>query len=591
MLLEVGCILCFVQISTQSHGAFLSIPGVLLLALAMLHHRGDARAVLAEPLLIFWPKSHSRLGLSRHQATATTHFLTACMLKGTCCAAFWWLASQSGLVKDYDGDPCPSALRNTSCEIYPAESRCVLQFVNMDVDPWDVVVSRSTLTEMYEHEDSECRQACEGCSPYLIWSGNWLSRSCENDCSYLCCQCIHCWTSSTLPSWIKPSCANGSFMPFAPVDKWILYWRDQKGNLERSLPESSYEQKASSYFSSSAWYFENSQLSQLAICALTYDAEEFTLKAWHAVMLVTQWLPSMMLIAWLVLALAVPHVLHLQTSWHMLGSAPADASAIDRITSKAERLRRDIAQGRHRPEAKDKAAAYIDLGFFLLDYFSDVNCLLQLTFEGQYDLVIAQAVIIVMPMALDCWHGRVQVVEVIGGFNRSRRKGFPTNAFLKALRSEKGVEAPLSLCLQYYGLLRSTTLASFWSTCLSLPLSIYSIAKHAYITFELNLLETVLAAPGSEAPQQDTVHGGNGQAARAPPWPGRPPGLEPVVPPERPPGLVAKDDVIKSFLKHHGHCSRSCCCAGSNRPLKGLKTFGLLDCLDLAKMMYGTPEV
>ena len=128
---------------------------------------------------------------------------------------------------------------------------------------------------------------------------------------------------------------------------------------------------------------------------------------------------------------------------------------------------------------------------FLLDYCSDLNCLVWLVVEEKYFVAVAQAIIFVLPFALDCYRGKVQIVEVIGSFARARRKGFPTNAYIQALRSEKGVEAPLSFCLQFYSLLQATSFQSTWSLCLSLPLSVLSMSKHIYCSFELNMLDVV----------------------------------------------------------------------------------------------------
>ena len=85
-------------------------------------------------------------------------------------------------------------------------------------------------------------------------------------------------------------------------------------------------------------------------------------------------------------------------------------------------------------------------------------------------------------------------MEVFRGYSESCRKGFPTNRFIQALRSEKGAEAPLSLGLQYYTVLRPTTSLAFWSMVVSMPLSILSISKFVYQNLELGLLEELINA-------------------------------------------------------------------------------------------------
>ena len=85
-------------------------------------------------------------------------------------------------------------------------------------------------------------------------------------------------------------------------------------------------------------------------------------------------------------------------------------------------------------------------------------------------------------------------MKVFRGYSESCRKGFPTNRFIQALRSEKGAEAPLSLDLQYYTVLRPTTSLAFWSMVVSMPLSILSISKFVYQNLELGPLEELINA-------------------------------------------------------------------------------------------------
>jgi hypothetical protein len=147
---------------------------------------------------------------------------------------------------------------------------------------------------------------------------------------------------------------------------------------------------------------------------------------------------------------------------------------------------------------------------------------------------------------------------VIAGFRRSQRKGYPTDAYIRALLSEKGAEAPLSICLQYYAFLRATSLWSFWSMACSLPLSVYSISKFVYVNFELDLASSIapedasllnadaqnLPPRGAEShpPGPPASHIGAGITDSCPPrlghGPPHPPGVAPHPSPPRPPGIA-----------------------------------------------------
>ena len=126
---------------------------------------------------------------------------------------------------------------------------------------------------------------------------------------------------------------------------------------------------------------------------------------------------------------------------------------------------------------KQKFELYREFGLFLADYMSDYYTLVELLLAQQWQFGVAQALIIAVPMALDCLKGKVQLVEVAAAFACSRKKGIPTNELILALRSEKGVEAPMSMCLTYLCLFQATSLSSFASRLASLLLSIINISN------------------------------------------------------------------------------------------------------------------
>lgn len=186
-----------------------------------------------------------------------------------------------------------------------------------------------------------------------------------------------------------------------------------------------------------------------------------------------------------------------------------------------------------------KLQLWMDFAVFLLDYLSDYNCLRTFVVEGAYGVAAVQGVIIAAPVALDCYRGKIQLVEVFGAFMESRKCGFPTDDFILALRSEKSLEAPLSMFLQFYTLLRSTRSSSIWSLCISMPLSILGIAKHVHATFELQVLEVLARHPTQvNQPELQTTplqsghsstpqHQPGGHGPGAGPFPTLPPGIAP----------------------------------------------------------------
>ena len=244
-------------------------------------------------------------------------------------------------------------------------------------------------------------------------------------------------------------------------------------------------------------------LTQLATHVLTNDADPQDLQFWRMALSGLKLLPCLALIVWLLLSLALSRLLQ-QEPLSMLGQAASDVGAIERVDAEAKRLRVEISRKRLRPTLKDKISLHMQFAFFLVDYASDCNCLAQMLLEQRYSVAIAQALMIVLPVALDCYRGKIQLVEVIGGFLHARKTGFPTNSYIEALRSEKSVEAPLSLCLQYYTLLTATRFRTVWGLLLSMPLSVANMATHVYNSFELSMYDVVVDDVPPPVPQ--TVH-------------------------------------------------------------------------------------
>ncbi|CAE7733220.1 unnamed protein product [Symbiodinium sp. CCMP2456] len=432
VVLEVGSMLCFVQVSTLTHGVFLAIPAIILLVFAVA--RGNRELLVKEPLCLLWPHYHSRHGLSRHQAPATGCYMGTALLRVACSLVFWGNVDLDRAFQNFSPVVCPRVRGPQPCDYYPAvENRkdpvCLWRKYALH-ERGDGTKTVTEMTKMYQTKNGGCWQECKSCLPD-VWGKqkDWIRAPCVADdtCQSVCCRCLHCQLSPSLVGWLVEGCVKGAFYPGVPRDVYwsprgMVYWRDGPGLVTASTVTAS---TVSAYYSNFTWLSENALLAQLARCTLTHELHATSLARFSTAALFLQWLPVVMLGAWLGLTCCLPLLLGLQGLMAMLGSAPPDIDTQGAIASKAEHLRRQIAQGGHRAGLKEKVTIYMDLFFFLVDYASDWNCLLQFVLEQQFGLAGAQAVIIVAPTVLDCYRGRIQVVEVVGGFLRSRRKGFP----------------------------------------------------------------------------------------------------------------------------------------------------------------------
>ncbi|CAE7299413.1 unnamed protein product, partial [Symbiodinium necroappetens] len=297
-------------------------------------------------------------------------------------------------------------------------------------------------------------------------------QQCRNPFELSCCNCLHCYLSPTVPFWLKEGCSAGAFAPDFAQELFLC----ANGCPGPKNPIPYYEAQTPS--------FENGMLAQLSRCTLVHGEESTQAKVAVDVVSALQCLPLASLVACALLGVWV-HLLKGGSASVMLGAVPMELETIEAIDAKAAQLQDQIRHKRLESSPKVTFQLWMDFVVFLLDYLSDYNCLRTFVVEGAYGVAAVQGVIIAAPVALDCYRGKIQLVEVFGGFIESRKRGFPTDEFMLALRSEKSLEAPLSMFLQFYTLLRSTRSSSIWSLCISMPLSILGIAKHVYATFEL----------------------------------------------------------------------------------------------------------
>ena len=543
VVLELTSAMCFIQVATLTHGVFAAIPLTALLVAAAIRLHSRPQVLLEEPLCILYPDNQSRHGLACEQKPSTRFVAFASLLKLLCCGVF--LANLAGL--DLFEDLCPDSVPSPSCANFFSAPH---SFYCMDI--WSFMEKPDAKRKhLYRQKGDPCWGQCatnETCGPQrvnlraAVLDGNQLAESqfCHSPCELDCCQCLHCELSPAVPSWLKEGCTNGAFAPNIAPDELYLCLNSTCATQPQPLP----------YYQEAAWSAENKFLAQLARCALTHGKDGHEVRVVLSIVAALQFLPSVSLVLFLSLGILWP-LLNGEHVLSMLGDAPADSAAIQNSDAKATILRDEIRRKRLQASTKERGQLYMELVLFLLDYVSDYNCLVQFLLEGQYATAAIQAVIIAAPLALDCYRGKIQLVEVAAGFCESRSKGFPTNKLILALRSEKSIEAPLSFCLQNYTLLRATSSMAVYSLCLSMPLSIVSMAKHVYNTFELQMLNVPIR-PAPPTPEESNAVIGLAYASEPNYPPGFPAHVVPLAPPafpfasqpNYPPGLMPPAHVV-----------------------------------------------
>ena len=164
------------------------------------------------------------------------------------------------------------------------------------------------------------------------------------------------------------------------------------------------------YFNVS-WLETNIRLASFVQCVVMADIDET--EFWEA--FVRRWgvhvllyLPPVSLALWGLLALALPMALG-SSAWSMLGGAPADAQLVQAIEARADALRRQIVQKQTHPSRKDVAMLYMNFVLFCADLVSDWVVLVEFALAGEVGLAGAQTAIIVGPLLLDCYRGKIQV--------------------------------------------------------------------------------------------------------------------------------------------------------------------------------------
>ena len=425
MVLETISLLCIPQVATLTHGAFFLIPlGALFLAAAIrLYSR--PHILLAEPLCVLWPDKHSRHGLAREQAPNLCFGGFVWVLKLVCALTFWTNPD----AKSFLEEGCPDAVPQANCSHYARETwghACV--DIHLLFEP-----PGAKRQKLYTNEGDPCWDQCYGCAPgiRLFFNSGYevLWQDCSDGCELSCCQCLHCHLSSTVPPWLKQGCLANAFAPDLAQELYVC----SDGCKNNPIP----------YYEAQTPSSENSMIAQLARCTLVHGEESTQTKVAVDVVSALQCLPLASLVACLLVSILV-HLLKGGSASVMLGAVPMELETIEAIDAKAAQLQEQIRHRRLESSPKVTFQLWMDFAVFLLDYLSDYNCLRTFIVEGAYGVAAVQGVIIAAPVALDCYRGKIQLVEVFGAFIESRKRGFPTDDFILALRSEKSLEAALS---------------------------------------------------------------------------------------------------------------------------------------------------
>ena len=347
------------------------------------------------------------------------------VLKLVCCVTFW----ANPDAKSFLEEGCLDAVPQANCSHYTREDTetfCV--DIHLLQEP-----PSAKRQKLYANEGDPCWEQCYGCVPGIqLFSGfQVLLQHCSEPCELSCCRCLHCQLSPTVPFWLKDGCSAGAFAPDLAQELFVCV----NGCKMPKNPLPYYEAQTPS--------LQNKMLAQLSRCTLVHGEDSTQVKIAVAVVSALQCLPLTSLAACLLVSIGL-HVLKGGSASVMLGAVPMELETIEAIDAKAAQLQEQIRHRRLESSPKVTFQLWMEFVVFLLDYLSDYNVLRAFLVEGAYGVAAVQAVIIAAPVALDCYRGKIQLVEVFGAFVESRKRGFPTDDFILALRSEKSLEAALS---------------------------------------------------------------------------------------------------------------------------------------------------
>ena len=217
-----------------------------------------------------------------------------------------------------------------------------------------------------------------------------------------------------------------------------------------------------------------------------------------------------------------------------LDEEDAAATLRKKIRRKAEALKAKQESGSLGSLFWGRRSLELKLSIFAVDMLMDCWCCWQYIESMSYFFAACQVAIIVVSSMVQFF--RVRGYSLSQELAASWASGMPTDLIFRVLLVEKAVEAPLSLCLQYFSAFHLTDNLQALVLICSMMLSILSIAEGRYLSITLWDLAKQDPQPKSADPEQATDPN-QSVLPKYPPGllPKYPPGLS-LLPP--PPGML-----------------------------------------------------
>ena len=158
-------------------------------------------------------------------------------------------------------------------------------------------------------------------------------------------------------------------------------------------------------------------------------------------------------------------------------------------------LREDLPE----PTAWDRLKVHKLFGLLLVDVLSDLNCITTFFWNKHYLFGVFALLVLVASSVQQLRQSGPKVLWA--EYKESLSAGYPTDRFLAFSFTEKSVEAPLSLLLQFYTFPFVTgDVWALYTFSFSMLLSLYSITDAAYALFHLDMFDELvkLSLPESE---------------------------------------------------------------------------------------------
>ena len=134
---------------------------------------------------------------------------------------------------------------------------------------------------------------------------------------------------------------------------------------------------------------------------------------------------------------------------------------------------------------------------FLAGFFLDANSLVQFIRTGNFQFALVSAAIFVMSIWQQIKRGAFQ--KLLSSCKESLQAGKATDDLELIMLSEKSVEAPLQLMLQWYAFIFVTSDEfAVWSFFVSIVFSFKSVAEAVYSLVELNLMTAMAEEEGCQ---------------------------------------------------------------------------------------------